>query len=215
MIGSAWTSVDLLIMATDYTTDRGVQLMLAYQQGEEAAFDQLVEEYSGQVFALLTRFLGQRPGREDLVQEVFMRVIRSRDRYEAKARFSTWLYRIVFNMAVNETQRSSRTGFLSLDQPLGDDAEGGGLIEVTDGNVENPSDGMERDDVVLAVRQAIADLPEQQRAALILAKYHETPYVEIAEILGSSEKAIKSLIHRARETLRQSLAPLLHEGGMV
>ena len=201
-------------MATDYTSDSGVQLMLAYQAGDEAAFDELVEQYSGQVFALLTRFLGQRAGREDLVQEVFMRVIRARGRYEATARFSTWLYRIVFNMAVNETQRSSNAGVLSLDQPIGN-SDGGGLIEITDARVEDPSDGMERDDIVQAVRQAIADLPEQQRAALILAKYHDTPYIEIAEILGSSEKAIKSLIHRAREALRLSLAPLLQKGGMV
>lgn len=202
-------------MATDYTNDRGVQLMLAYQKGDEAAFDNLVEDYSGQVFALLTRFLGQRPGREDLVQEVFMRVIRARERYQPTARFSTWLYRIVFNMAVNETQRSSNAGVLSLDQSVGDADDGGGLMDVTDGNVELPSENLERDDVVSAVRQAIAALPEQQRAALILAKYHDTPYIEIAEILGSSEKAIKSLIHRARETLRRSLAPLLHQGGIV
>lgn len=199
-------------MATDYTSDPGVQLMLAYQGGDETAFDQLVENYSGQVFALLTRFLGQRHGREDLVQEVFMRVIRARERYQPAARFSTWLYRIVFNMAVNETQRSSSSGTFSLDQPMGNEAEGSGLIEITDGRVDDPSAGMERTDVVLAVRRAIAALPEQQRAALILAKYHDTPYLEIADILGSSEKAIKSLIHRARETLRETLAPLLNQG---
>ncbi len=74
-----------------------------------------------------------------------------------------------------------------------------------------PSDGLERNDVVQAVRDAIAALPEKQRVAVILAKYHDTPYVEIGEILGSSEKAIKSLIHRARETLRETLAPFLME----
>jgi len=199
-------------MASDYGRDEGVQLMLAYQAGDEGAFDRLVEQYSGQVYALLTRFLGSRPGREDLVQEVFLRVIRARDRYQPTARFSTWLYRIVFNMAVNETQRSSNRGALSLDQPLGADGEGG-TIEIHDSRVELPSASLERDDVVRAVRQAIAALPDQQRAALILAKYHDTPYAEIAEILGSSEKAIKSLIHRARETLRQTLAPLLQQGG--
>lgn len=189
--------------------------MLDYQAGDEGAFDQLVEDYSGQVFALMTRFLGNRAGREDLVQEVFMRVIRARERYQPTARFSTWIYRIVFNMAVNESQRASNAGLLSLDQPIGASGEGGGFLEITDADVPNPSESMERDDIVSAVRTAIAELPEKQRAALILAKYHDTPYHEIAEILGSSEKAIKSLIHRARETLRLSLASLLHNGGVL
>lgn len=202
-------------MATDYTEDPGVKLMLAYQGGDEAAFDQLVERHSGQVFALLTRFLGQRSNREDLVQEVFLRVIRARERYQPTARFTTYLYRIVFNMAVNETQRLSSRGTWSLDRPAGGADEDDRGFEVSDERVEDPSEAMERDDVVSAVRQAIEALPEQQRAALILAKYHDTPYVEIAEILDSSEKAIKSLIHRARETLRQNLAPFLKQGGFV
>ena len=202
-------------MATDYTEDPGVKLMLAYQGGDEAAFDQLVERHSGQVFALLTRFLGQRSNREDLVQEVFLRVIRARERYQPTARFTTYLYRIVFNMAVNETQRLSSRGTWSLDRPAGGADEDDRGFEVSDERVEDPSEAMERDDVVSAVRQAIEALPEQQRAALILAKYHDTPYVEIAEILDSSEKAIKSLIHRARETLRQTLAPFLKQGGFV
>ncbi|MFT7484277.1 MAG: RNA polymerase sigma-70 factor (ECF subfamily) [Candidatus Paceibacteria bacterium] len=202
-------------MATDYTEDPGVRLMLAYQEGDESAFDELVEAYSGQVFALLTRFLGQRAVKEDFVQEVFLRVIRARERYQPAARFSTWLYRIVFNMAVNETQRSRATAEVSLDQPVGSGDGEGSLMELTDAQGEEPSVELEREDVVGAVRRAIALLPEQQRAALVLAKYHDMPYVEIAEVLGSSEKAIKSLIHRAREALRQSLAPFLDQGDYV
>ena len=193
-----------------YSSDRGVQLMLAWQAGDETAFEQLVEEYSGLVYSLLTRFLGRRAGREDLVQEVFLRVLRSRERYQPTARFSTWLYRIVFNIAVNETQRSANRTHVSLDGPsLG--AEEGSLLELQDSDAEDPSESLERGDVVLAVRAAIAALPEKQRAAIILATYHDTPYAEIAEILGSSEKAIKSLVHRARETLRESLAPFMIE----
>lgn len=201
-------------MATDYTIDPGVRLMLAYQAGDESAFDKLVEAYSGQVFALLTRFLGNRAGREDLVQEVFMRVIRARERYQPTARYSTWLYRIVFNMSVNETQRAANAGVVSLDQTFGD-SDDGNLMQLTDAGSLDPSSELEREDVVVAVRRAIAALPEQQRAALVLAKYHDTPYAEIAEILGSSEKAIKSMIHRAREALRESLAPFLDQGDYV
>lgn len=197
-------------MTNDYTTDPGVQLMLAWQAGDEAAFSRLVEDYSGLVFSLLTRFLGRKPGREDLVQEVFLRVIRARDRYEPTARFSTWLYRIVFNLAVNETQRVAHKNTVSLDTPVGGE-DSTTLLDLHEGDEDDPAQDLERADVVVAVRRAIAELPEKQRAALILAKYHDVPYVEIGEILGSSEKAIKSLIHRARETLRESLAPFLLE----
>ncbi|MFT6714320.1 MAG: RNA polymerase sigma-70 factor (ECF subfamily), partial [Planctomycetota bacterium] len=194
----------------DENVDEGVRLMLAWQAGDEAAFDQLVAAYSGRVFALLTRFLGQSSRREDLVQEVFIRVLRSRDRYQPTARFSTWIYRIVFNLATNERARSAPRRHLSLDQVSdtqgGDQSLGEMIIDETS---QEPSEQLEREDVVGAVRAAIADLPEQQRMALILAKYDELPYTEIAVILDSSEKAIKSMVHRARTSLRVVLEPLL------
>jgi RNA polymerase sigma-70 factor (ECF subfamily) len=193
-----------------FEDDPGVQLMLAYQAGDEDAFDRLVETYSSQVFALLTRFLGTRSAREDLVQEVFLRVIRARERYQPAARFSTWIYRIVFNLSVNETQRSSGKEWRALDAgPRSDFESSDGLAQYDDPTQLEPSAELERDDVVYAVRAAIWKLPEQQRMALILAKYHELPYTEIAVVLGSSEKAVKSLVHRARENLRESLSPYL------
>jgi RNA polymerase sigma-70 factor (ECF subfamily) len=194
-----------------FEDDAGVQWMLAYQRGDEAAFDRLVEAYSGHLFALFTRFLGPVPEREDLVQEVFLRVIRARDRYQPSARVSTWLYRIAFNIAVNRTQRAGPAA-ASLDQPFGGAGdEGRGAREFADTRLEEPSTDLERSDVVRAVRSAIASLPEAQRMALILAKYDELPYVEIAKVLRSSEKAIKSMVHRARENLRVQLAPFLQQ----
>jgi RNA polymerase sigma-70 factor (ECF subfamily) len=200
--------------STDYSTDPGVALMLAYQGGEEGAFDQLVERYSTMVWSLLTRFLGQGEAREDLVQETFLRVVKARERYQPSARFSTYLYRIVYNLAVNESQR--RRTLLSLDQQSGED-KGTTMGEALTGDTPEPSAELEREDIVTAVRAAVGALPEGQRMALILAKYHDTPYVEIAEILDSSEKAIKSLVHRARETLREQLAPFLQRerGGVA
>jgi RNA polymerase sigma-70 factor (ECF subfamily) len=200
----------LRCMNNEFEDDSGVRLMLAYQAGDESAFDRIVEEYSTQVFALLTRFLGQRACREDLVQEVFLRVIRSRERYQPTARFSTWLYRIVFNLSVNETQRSgSKESQQVSASTLSEERATDGFSELGDERAIQPSEHLEQADVVRVVRAAIAALPENQRMALILAKYEEMPYVEIAEILGSSEKAVKSLVHRARETLRESLAPYL------
>jgi RNA polymerase sigma-70 factor (ECF subfamily) len=197
-------------MDTNFDTDPGVRLMLSYQGGDEAAFDRIVETYSAQVFALLTRFLGPKAGREDLVQEVFLRVVRARERYEPTARFSTWLYRIVFNLSVNETQRAGVKEVRSGDSAANSDNGASDVLsEFKDERIEDPSERMMQDDVVQAVRRAIAQLPEQQRMALVLAKYHEMPYSEIAAVLGSSEKAVKSLVHRARENLRETLAPYL------
>lgn len=190
--------------------DLGAELMLAWRDGDDSAFERLVEAYSGQVYALLTRFLGRHPGREDFVQEVFLRVVRSRERYEPRARFTTWLYRIVFNLAVNETQRGAGKDALSLDTPLGRDEEGGPR-DIPDEAAPDPAEGLERGDVVEAVRGAIESLPENQRMALVLAKYEGMAYAEIGDVMGSSEKAIKSLIHRARERLRELLSPYLME----
>jgi RNA polymerase sigma-70 factor, ECF subfamily len=191
-------------------TDEGAALMLAWQGGDESSFDRLVDAYSGRVYSLLTRFLGQSPRREDLVQEVFIRVLRARERYQPTARFSTWLYRIVFNIATNERARSASRRHLSLDQrgPQGDEAHNLG-DRIIDERALDPASFLENQDVIGAVRAAIADLPEQQRMALILAKYDELPYSEIAEILDSSEKAIKSMVHRARTNLRVVLEPFL------
>jgi RNA polymerase sigma-70 factor (ECF subfamily) len=199
-------------MMSDFADDQGVQLMLAWQAGDESAFDRIVEIYSPQVYALLTRFLGQRSTREDLVQEAFLRVIRARERYEPTARFTTWLFRIVYNLAVNETQRGGSRERLAMDfgGPT-DDRDGDPMNEIGDAEATPPSHALEREDMVRAVRAAIERLPETQRMALILAKYEERPYAEIAQIIGSTEKAVKSLVHRARETLRVTLAPYLSE----
>lgn len=186
--------------------------MLAYQAGDERAFDRLVEKYSGQLYALFTRFLGPIPEREDLVQEVFLRIVRNRERYEPSARFSTFLYRIAFNLAVNRTEREGSRDIRSIDRPSdGALDEDVAPRELVDTRVAAPSQALERDDVVGAVRTAIAELTPAQRMALILAKYEELPYEEIAVVMGTSEKAIKSMVHRARENLRVRLAPFLSE----
>ena len=192
-------------MEAPFADDPGVQSMLAFQAGSEAAFDKLVESYSGQVYALFTRFLGAVPEREDMVQEVFLRVLRARERYTPTARFSTYLYRVAFNLAVNHTERDK--GSRSLEE--GSDTDEGSTAESAVSLDGDPIRHMETVDVVHAVRQAIAGLPESQRMALILAKYEEQSFAEIALVLGSSEKAVKSLVHRARENLRERLKPFL------
>ncbi len=163
-------------MNSGFEDDPGVQLMLAWQGGDERAFDRIVEQYSPQVYALLTRFLGLSASREDLVQEAFLRVIRARERYQPTARFTTWLFRIVYNLAVNETQRGGQRELRALDA-LGHAEDDEGMSGIGDDDALPPSHALERDDLVRAVRSAIERLPETQRMALILAKYEERPYV--------------------------------------
>jgi RNA polymerase sigma-70 factor (ECF subfamily) len=184
--------------------DPGVGWMLRYQRGDERAFDRLVERYSPRVYGLLTRFLGPVESREDLVQEVFLRVIRARDDYRPEARFSTWLYRIAFNLCVNESER--RRPWASLDERTSELHE-----SWQDEREMAPGAELEREDLVASVRAAIAELPARQRMALVLAKYEELPYDEVGEVLGTSEKAVKSMIHRAREALRARLSEFLEE----
>lgn len=196
---------------SDESHDHGSVLMLRYQSGDESAFDQLVHQYSGHVFALLTRFLGRaHPGREDLVQEVFLRILGARERYEPTARFSTWLYSICWRICINESERSSRRHTASL-EALGGVDEKGYAIQLVDDTAPAPSDGLERGDLVLAVRSAIAALPETQRIAVVLSRYHQLSHAEIASVIDSTEKAVKSLLHRARETLRATLQPLMED----
>lgn len=185
-------------MESSFTDDPGTRDMLAWQAGEEAAFDRLVTAYSPRLFALFTRFLGPVPEREDMVQETFLRVLRARDGYQATARLSTWLYRIAFNLSVNTSERTRPAASLEAH-----------VLAPAQPDDEAPESSLERDDVVRAVRAAIAALPETQRAALILARYEELSFAEIAVVLGSTEKAVKSLVHRARENLRAELAPFL------
>ena len=193
--------------------DRGVQWMLAFQAGDERGFDRIVEDYSGRVYSLLTRFLGPVTGREDLVQEVFLRVLRARERYTPTARFSTWLYRIAFNLSANERERRSHRAHLSLDGPrCADDGRGGrGAREMPDEGAPDPARELEAQDTVTAVRAAIAALPDNQRLALILARYEELSLAEIAQVMDSTEKAIKSLVHRARTSLREQLESFMQE----
>jgi RNA polymerase sigma-70 factor, ECF subfamily len=189
--------------------DPGARLMVAWCRGDEAAFDRLVELYTPRLWALITRLWGPGPQREDLVQEVFLRLLRLRERYQPTARFQTFLYHIVFNLCANTRAREGVRRGASLDDLSG--ADGRGEREPPDPRAEAPADRLERDDAAALVRAAIDELPANQRMAVVLARYEELPYAEIAQVLGSSEKAVKSLIHRARERLRARLAPLLEE----
>ena len=182
--------------------DPGVRWMLAFQQGEEEAFDRIVEAYQGAVFGLLRRLLGPHPTIEDLAQEVFVRLYRSRERYRPQGRLSTFLYRITWNLALNALRDGKRQRTLSL--PL--DRQGAPL-DLADPEAAEPSDSVQLESWAGRIEAALAALPENQRTALVLQHYDGLDLQEIGEILGISPKAVKSLLHRARTRMRELLRP--------
>ncbi len=183
-----------------------VQLMLDVKAGDDASFEPLLQKYRIPLVSFLDRMVRDRAAAEDLAQEVFLRVYRARKRYSPNAKFTTWLFRIATNLALNALRDGRyRQGEVSLDQSGEDDRRAMDLPDRQPGIEQRL---MERDRAAL-IRRAIQALPEKQRAAVLLHKYHELDYDEIARILECSESALKSLLFRAYETLRVELAPLV------
>ncbi len=175
--------------------------MLRVQAGDGEAFEQLVLAYQGAAFGMLRRILGPQGSVEDLAQEAFLRIWRSRERFRPEGRFTTYLYRVTYNLALNRIRDGARKPL----RPLPLDAEGRSLEPVV--AAEEP--GLEpADQGIWAARieQALQAIPENQRAALVFQHYDGLDLAEIGSILGVSPQAVKSLLHRARERLRELLA---------
>ena len=184
-----------------------VQLMLDVKAGDEASFDFLLQKYRRPLVNFLYRMVREQATAEDLAQEVFLRVYRTRKQYTPSAKFTTWLFRIATNLALNSV-RDNRYRKLetSLDAPVEDDVAP--VMELRSPDMRIDEHLMERARAEI-IRRAIWSLPEKQRAAVLLHKYEEMDYGEIAKIMECSESALKSLLFRAYETLRVQLAPLV------
>jgi len=184
----------------DTEADPDVQLMLAVQAGNTAAFERLFEKHIGAVVGFATQFVGSRARAEELAQDVFLQIYRTRQRYVARARFATWLYRMVTNACLSEVRRADyRARAHSLDQPGTRDTDDAVPIEVPTRSSEEDVAGRE---ALEQLHTAVAALPAQQRAALLLARVEGLSYEEVAEALSCSVAAVKSLVHRATVTLR-------------
>ena len=188
-----------------------VQLMLDVKAGDEQSFALLLQRYRSHLVNFLYRMVRNREQAEDLAQEVFLRVYRARADYVPSAKFTTWLFRIATNLALNSVRdhRYERME-ISLDAPVTADAADGDerTLDVADQHPDIEQHLVE-DVRRKMIRHAIKKLPEKQRAAVLLHKYQELDYGEIAKILSCSESALKSLLFRAYEALRVELAPLV------
>ena len=188
--------------------------MLDVKAGDEQSFALLLQRYRSPLVNFLYRMVRNREQAEDLAQEVFIRVYRAREEYVPSAKFTTWLFRIATNLALNSLRDNRHQRLeISLDAPVTTDAEDGDekALDVADKHPDIEQHLVEEVRKKM-IRRAIEKLPEKQRAAVLLHKYQELDYNEIAKILECSESALKSLLFRAYETLRVELAPLVAAG---
>ncbi len=181
--------------------DRDVVLMSRVAVGDEAAFTELVERHQHAVVGTVAKMLGDRTEAEDIAQKVFLRLWKSAGRYRPSAKFTTYLFTITRNLVFNESRRRSRHPEVSIDE-----REENGARHADPAPEAHPDEELLRTELREAIDAAIAGLPEKQRLAVVLRRYQETPYEEIAEILGTSVSSVKSLLFRARESLRHSLS---------
>ena len=191
------------------------EIMLRVKTGDESAFEYLVQKYRRAMIGFMYRMSHNAAAAEDLAQEVFLRVYRAREDYVPSAKFTTWLFRIATNLALNSVRDTRyRKLEVSIDAPVTIDAEGGDEkpLDVPEKH-PNIEQHLVEDARKKMIRHAIEKLPEKQRAAVLLHKYEELDYAEIAKILNCSESALKSLLFRAYESLRVELAPLVARAG--
>lgn len=189
--------------------DPGGTWLERFREGDESAFDQIVVHYRAMVHRFIFRTVQDAERAEDLSQEVFLRVYKARCRYRPSARFRTWLFTIAARLCLNEIRSRRREHRVIVPMPRGRDP--GEEIEqsVADPGARPASMVLEEAELEEAVRSAIADLPPAQRAAILLLRFEELSYKEIAESLGISVMATKSLINRGRESLRIRLKRFL------
>ena len=180
------------------------EVMLRVAAGDDGAFDYLVEKFRRPMVSFMYRMTRNQAVAEELAQEVFLRVYRSRQTYAASAKFTTWLYRIATNLAVNharDTKYERPENTVNIDEP---DTETGLTVDVADRGL-NAEQVILRRERLAAIRKHVEALPERQRAAVIMHKYQGMDYKQIAGVLSLSESATKSLLFRAYETLREKL----------
>jgi RNA polymerase sigma-70 factor, ECF subfamily len=191
--------------------DPDVRLMVQAREDIQGAFEALVERYQNRLVGILFHMVGNKEEAEDLCQEVFLRIYKARKGYRPRAKFSTWLFTIANNLALNHLRRKGRTQNLPLggasgSQPVSPVAQG--LV----GREGTPSGQLRQAELSDLVRDALSTLNEDQKMAVLLNKFEEMSYAEIADVMGKSPEAIKSLLARARNHLREQLEPYLLSG---
>lgn len=200
-----------------YTSeDPDVRLMLRVQQDDAGAFEELMLRYQDRVASLMTHLVGKRDLAEDLTQDIFLRVYRSRKRYVPGSKFSTWLYTIANNVASNSRRSLSRRKEVNLVGQESGELGGNPLDHAAlAASGLMPTRQLDKAELASVVQIAISALNERQRMAVLLNKFEHLGYEEIAKVMELTPQAVKSLLSRARANLREVLAPYLAQGTQV
>ena len=185
--------------------------MLRVKRGDRAAFTELVEKWQQPTMNFIFSTLRDETESEDVAQNTFVQVWKSRDRYERTAKFSTWLFTIARNLCLNEIRRRSRHPAESLEETHAEHDDQPAR-QYEDKKMFLPTDNVLHGELAKKIEETLAELPENQRTAILLCRRDEVSYEEIADILGCSLSATKSIIHRGRETLKEKLKPYLLTG---
>jgi RNA polymerase sigma-70 factor (ECF subfamily) len=180
--------------------DRDVGLMLRVKEGDNEAFELLVELHQSAVIGTVAKMLGGASEAEDIAQQVFIRIWKSAKRYQPQAKFTTWMFTITRNLVFNETRRRKRKPTVSVEEREEESHQ-----QVEDVHSTTPDQDVLHSELERAVDDAIQALPDKQRLAVVLRRYEEMPYDEIGRVLSMSVPAVKSLLFRARTQLKESL----------
>ena len=191
--------------------DADAELMLRVKRGDRAAFAGLVEKYQQPLFNFVYRTLRDESESEDVAQNTFLQVWKSRDRYEPSARFTTWLFTIARNLCLNELRRRSRHPAESI-EAAHTEHEDQPQRQYEDKTHIAAPEKLLHGELAQKIEAALAGLPENQRTAILLCQREELSYEEIAKVLGCSLSATKSIIHRGREVLKEKLKRYLESG---
>ena len=191
----------------DDTNDEDIALMALVARGDESAFSRLVEKHQHAVVGTVAKMTNNSADTEDIAQQVFIRLWKSAKRYEPTAKFTTFLFTITRNLVFNASRKKSRRKEHSLDEQ--EDDWHRSVEDQHPGS--RPDQSLEQDELRAVVDRAIASLPEKQRLAVVLRRYEQMPYDEIARVLDLSIPAVKSQLFRARTALREALEPYLSD----
>jgi RNA polymerase sigma-70 factor, ECF subfamily len=193
--------------------DPDIRLMLRVRDDEPGAFEELVEQYQHRLVAVMNHLVGHPQEAEDLAQEAFLRVYRARKKYRPRSKFSTWLFTIANNLALNTLRARQRKPLVSLP------AQGSGPLgprpaeQLVPDHGTGPMQKVQNQELCQVIRRALDGLNDRQRMAVVLNKFEDMGYAEIAEVMGLTPKAVKSLLSRARENLRAALAGYVYMDG--
>jgi RNA polymerase sigma-70 factor (ECF subfamily) len=179
-------------------------LMLQLKNGDETAFRTIVEKHQDYIFRLAFRYLTNHQDAEEITQDVFIKLYQSRASYKPRAKLSTYLYRITINLSLNRIRDRKRKNWISLETLKSKQNE---KIMLTDD--QNPEKRIEQKEKQQFIKRAIGSLPNNQQTALILKRFEDLSYQEIAEVMETSVSAVEALLHRAKQNLQKKLKPLL------